>query len=103
MPAIGRLLRPDDDRGEAVGVLSYSAWQQRFGGYSGIVGRTVLVEHTPVTIVGVTPEGFFGVAPASRRAHHTGRARGPAAPEDADVLEEVGQSWLHIMGRIAIR
>ena len=63
-PAAGRLLRPADDDGrEAVAVLSYSAWQQRFGGDGGVVGRTVLVEHTPVTIVGVTPRGFFGVAP----------------------------------------
>lgn len=101
VPALGRLLRPDDDRGEAVGVLSYSAWQQRFGGDPGILGRTVLVEHTPVTIVGVTPSGFFGVAPGlapelTVPAALSARLR----PEDAAILEEVGMSWLHIMGRI---
>ena len=56
---------------------------------------------TPVTIVGVTPEGFFGVAPGLAPELTTPAALAARLrPEDADVLEEVGQSWLHIMGRI---
>jgi putative ABC transport system permease protein len=104
-PAAGRLLRPADDDGrETVGVLSYSAWQQRFGGNDGVVGRTVLVEHTPVTIVGVTPRGFFGVAPGlapELTVPVTLAAR--LRPEDAGILDEVGASWLHIMGRVKDR
>ena len=46
-------------------------------------------------------QGFFGVAPGlapelTVPAALAARLR----PEDADILEEVGQSWLHIMGRI---
>ena len=101
-PAAGRLLRPaDDDEREAVAVLSYSAWQRRFGGDGGVVGRTILVEHTPVIIVGVTPRGFFGVAPGlapelTVPVTLAERLR----PDDAGILEEVGASWLHIMGRV---
>ncbi len=100
-PAAGRLLRPSDDAGEAVAVLSYSAWQQRFGGDAGVLGRTLLVEHVPVTIVGVTPKGFFGVAPGlapelTLPVTLAERLR----PDDAGILEEVSASWLHMMGRM---
>ena len=62
-PAVGRLVAPDDDRSGAptVAVLSHSYWTQRFGGSAEAVGKTILVNNTPVTIVGVTPPGFFGV------------------------------------------
>ena len=61
-PAIGRTLRADDDVSGAapVLVLSYRAWQQRFGGDSGVVGRTVLMHESGVTyaIVGVMRQGL---------------------------------------------
>jgi predicted permease len=100
VPAAGRLLRPDDDR-DAVAVLSYDAWQRRFAGDPGAIGRTLLIEHTPVTVVGVTPAGFFGVAPGlapelTIPATLAARLR----PDDADLLENVQASWLHIMGRV---
>lgn len=100
VPAAGRLLRPDDDR-DAVAVLSHDAWQRRYSGDPGVIGRTVLVEHTPVAIVGVTPAGFFGVAPGlapeiTVPAALAARLR----PNDAGILEEVEAAWLHIMGRV---
>ena len=61
-PALGRALRPDDDvRGAApVVTLSYRAWQQRFGGDSGVVGRTMRMHENGVsyTIVGVMRQGL---------------------------------------------
>ena len=100
VPAAGRLLRPDDE-GDAVGVLSYDAWQRRFAGDYGVIGRTVIVERTPVTLVGVTPRGFFGVAPGlapelTIPAALAARLR----PDAADILENIQASWLHIMGRV---
>ena len=100
VPAAGRLFGPDDDR-DAVAVLSFDAWHRRFGGDPGVVGRTLIVEHTPVTVVGVTPRGFFGVAPGQAP-----EVTVPAAlaarlrPDDAGILEEIQASWLHIMGRV---
>jgi predicted permease len=101
-PAAGRLLQPaDDERREAVAVLSYDTWQQRFGGAGDVIGKRVMVEHTPVAIVGVTPQAFFGVAPGlapelTIPATLAARLRA----EDADILESLGASWLHIMGRV---
>ena len=61
-PVIGRALRPEDDiRGAApVVVLSYHAWQQRFGGDSTIVGKSVSMVYTgrSYRIVGVMPQGL---------------------------------------------
>ncbi len=61
-PVLGRALRADDDvRGAApVLVLSHSAWQQKFGGDTSVVGRQVTTHEEGVayTIVGVMPQGL---------------------------------------------
>src|SRR6185503_8015420 len=66
-PAAGRLLNQADvgnaaAEAQAVAVLSYSAWQRRFGGDPAAIGRSIRIEGQPFTIVGVTRPGFFGVA-----------------------------------------
>jgi predicted permease len=62
-PAAGRLLTPQDIQsaaGNPVCVISYAAWQQHFGGDPKIVGRKVLLNSHPYTVVGVTRPGFYG-------------------------------------------
>ncbi len=61
--AVGRTFLPEEDSpyGDVpVLVLSYGAWQRRFGGDPGVVGRTVQLNGQPSTIIGVTKEGFHG-------------------------------------------
>jgi len=63
MPAIGRLLAPDDDRapGEShVVVLGYTYWQTRFGADPAVLGQPLIVNGQTMTIVGVAPKGFDG-------------------------------------------
>ena len=65
-PAVGRLLLPSEGEtlnADPVIVLGYSYWKTRFGGDSSIVGRKVTVDGHPMTVVGVAPEGFYGVYP----------------------------------------
>ena len=59
-PVLGRWFsQADDTPGTAETVmLSYGYWQRRFGGDKAVLGRTVNVDSTPRTIVGVMPEGF---------------------------------------------
>jgi len=62
---LGRTLIPADDvrgGGEngAVVVISHGLWQRRFGGAVDVVGRQLVVDRIPFTIVGVTPSSFFG-------------------------------------------
>src|SRR5258708_3219159 len=62
-PFLGRLLgRADDDHPGAseAAVLTWSAWKSDFGGAPNIVGTMVRIDKHPYTIVGVTPEGFYG-------------------------------------------
>ena len=44
-------------------VLGYNYWKTHFGADAGIVGRKVSLDGHPVTIIGVAPEGFYGVYP----------------------------------------
>ena len=59
-PLLGRALGPADERPEAppVLVIGHDAWRTRFAGDPAVVGRTVRLDGTPHTIVGVMPEGF---------------------------------------------
>jgi predicted permease len=62
-PFLGRLLQRDDDvhsgASDAV-VLSWSTWKSDFGADPNIVGKKVRINKHPYTVVGVTPEGFYG-------------------------------------------
>jgi predicted permease len=42
-------------------VLSHRFWTRRFAGNPGILGRTILLNNYPFTVVGIAPPGFFGV------------------------------------------
>ncbi|HXN48653.1 MAG TPA: ABC transporter permease [Bryobacteraceae bacterium] len=62
-PFLGRLLqRADDDHPGAsqAAVLSWSAWKSDFAADPKIVGTVVRLDKHPYTIVGVTPQGFYG-------------------------------------------
>src|SRR2546425_1386296 len=61
---IGRTLTPDDDKtpgGDPVAVLSHNYWMRRFASDPTVVNRSITLTGTPMTIVGVTPPGFYGI------------------------------------------
>jgi putative ABC transport system permease protein len=59
-PALGRTFRAEEDAPgkDTVVILSHRMWQQRFGGDGGILGRSVTLSGTPVTVIGVMPASF---------------------------------------------
>ncbi len=62
-PFLGRLLnRADDDHPGAsqAAVISWPAWKSDFNGDPNVVGKAIRLNKLPYTIVGVTPEGFYG-------------------------------------------
>ena len=66
-PALGRLLRPDDEiMAPPVAVIDYGYWQRRFGGSRDVLGGTITVGARAFTIVGVTPRAFSGLQPGRR-------------------------------------
>ena len=64
-PVIGRLLgtqeQPNSSAGAATAVISWSYWQSHFNLDPHVLGRALLVNDVPTTIVGVTPPAFFGL------------------------------------------
>jgi len=60
-PLLGRTFLPEEDRigGPRLVVLSYGLWQERYGSDPDILGRTMILNEQPFTIVGVMPRGFY--------------------------------------------
>ena len=64
--SLGRAFQPAEDErpGERpVLVLSYGCWQRRFASDPGIVGKTIMLQGRPFTIIGVTAREFVGTTP----------------------------------------
>lgn len=58
-PMLGRIFTDDEEtRKEPLIVLSYGAWQRRFGGDPDIVGRKVQLDGEPYVVIGVMPNRF---------------------------------------------
>jgi putative ABC transport system permease protein len=56
---LGRTLLPEDEQPNATAaVMSAAAWQSLFGNDPSVLGRSVTLNGTPFTIVGVMPPGF---------------------------------------------
>jgi predicted permease len=66
-PAVGRVFNSkEDDRvwqGHPSVVLNHAYWQSRFAGDPNVVGKKILVNNYPMTIVGVSAAGFIGLDP----------------------------------------
>ena len=64
-PVLGRDFRPGEDLPSAprTVMLSYGAWQKRYGGRPNVLGETVTLNDAPNVIIGVLPRGFH-FAPA---------------------------------------
>lgn len=85
---------------EAEALLSDDYWRTHFHADAGVVGKTLNVDNTSVTIVGVLPQGFEGIAPEE----HIGlvlplsfeRVMHPKGP----MVDEPGAFWLTVMGRL---
>lgn len=103
-PQAGRLFSPADDQkgcGAPAVVLSHAFWQSRYGGDAGTVGQTLTLNRRPFEIIGVAPQGFFGI--------EVGGSFDVAIPLCAEPLmrgERAGTGqphvwWLDIMGRLA--
>lgn len=115
-PLHGRLLEAADDeldRPRFVAVASWSWWRQKLGGDPAAVGSTVHLNGQEVTIVGVAPENFNGLALGSspeiwlpKGLHAALRIRPSASviandpgPEIEDWVRDDRVSWLHVMVR----
>jgi predicted permease len=101
--AAGRLLQPEDDRPGAppVAVMSYPAWA-RYGLDPSLIGGSIAVNNTPVTVVGVAAPEFFG---DTLRPDPSGLwiplALEPVMRAEASLVDRLDQDWLYGIGRLA--
>ena len=109
-PALGRLLTEEDvnaSAGNPVCIISYSIWQGRFGADPAIVGRKLLLNAHPYTVIGVTEKGFYGPQlqsridmqlPVSRMGDFMGGffSTGPGGT----MWKSPGFSWLQPLARL---
>jgi predicted permease len=66
-PALGRMLQAADDSPSAApaAVLNYGYWQSEFGGSPAVLGKTIILNGVPTTIVGVAEKRFVGLTPGT--------------------------------------
>jgi putative ABC transport system permease protein len=114
-PALGRPFAPNEDQSSAapVAIISDALWHRRFGGERAVIGRTILLDGNPTTIVGVAPPAFtypekadvwtplvftpFLLDPGNRGAHWLG-AIGRVAP--GRTIEQVDREMQAIARRL---
>jgi len=65
-PALGRFYLPEETAqpgGGSVIVVSEKFWRTRYAGAEDAIGRTLMLNNHPFTIIGVAPRGFHGGLP----------------------------------------
>jgi predicted permease len=65
-PILGRNFLPEEEESADVALVTKNFWQERLGGDSNVIGRSITLDGTPHTIVGVLPNmpaRWFGANP----------------------------------------
>jgi putative ABC transport system permease protein len=98
-PALGRSFAPEEDLPgrPPVVLLSHGLWRRRFGADPKIVGRTLILDDVPTTVIGVMPPGF------QLPTHYVG-----AGMEAWTLLQldpaidrsDRGWHWISVVGRL---
>jgi len=102
-PWIGRLFSQQDDvtpGGHPVAVLSYGFWVQRFGGDPAIVGQSILLNEHPMTVIGISPPGFYGTSLSHDSDVRVTLAMTPVfKPLPFNRLDSRNHHWIDLMAR----
>jgi putative ABC transport system permease protein len=104
-PALGRGFRPDEETltGEApVVVLTHATWNGLFEADPEVLGRTVKINGTAFTVVGVAPERFTGLHPMLRPAFYVPLSMAPAllGKDGEGMLQKRDWRGLRVDGRL---
>jgi len=102
-PALGRFILPSEEEtlgANPVMVISFSYWKAHFGGDPGIIGKEVSVDGHSVTIIGVAPEGFYGVFTFGNIQGYLPLGMATIAGNPNDFMTNRGFRSLFVMGRL---
>ena len=94
-PLLGRTYLPGEDQTgkNDVAVLSYSVWQQYFGGRNNVIGEAIHLDGLPYTVIGVMPAGF-------RVRFDTPDVIYTPLQLSPDQIKSRGSFWLPAWGRL---
>jgi predicted permease len=101
-PAFGRLFTAEDDRvqgGHPYVILSHVYWMQHFGGDPGILNQTLLVNNTPLTVIGVAQKGFDGIQVGQTPNIFVPMMMKPQMTPNRNGLDDWNDAWLAILAR----
>lgn len=102
-PALGRLFTIDDDQAPGsspVVVLSYDFWKNQFGSAQDIVGRKVLVNQYPMTVVGVAAPAFHGIDVGEVPSLWIPAVMSAQAIPGFKTMLDRRTRWVQILGRL---
>jgi predicted permease len=103
-PALGRVFSPEEDdrnyKGHPVVVLSHNYWVERFHGDRSILGKKILVNNYPMTIVGVSAAGFVGVDPSRAPNIRIPIQMKPEMTPGWDSLGDRRSQWIQMFARM---
>jgi len=103
-PCLGRLFTQADDQipgAHPVAVLSYEYWQRRFGGDSSIVGDQLILNGRPMTVIGITPRGFYGTDLSEVTDIRVPMMMATVfRPFPANRLQNSGHQWMEVLARL---
>ncbi|HEV8397911.1 MAG TPA: ABC transporter permease [Vicinamibacterales bacterium] len=100
--ALGRVVDDQDDRLQsptaASAVVSWSYWTNRLHADPAVVGKAILVNSTPATIIGVAPREFFGLEVGLRPSMWLPAAMEPLLQRPSRRVD--GSLGVGILGRL---
>jgi predicted permease len=102
-PHLGRLFADTDDvqrDAHPIVVISYDFWIHRLGRPADIVGRKVLLNSHPMTVIGVAAPGFSGIDVGEAAALWVPAMMKRQATPDWDRLFDRRARWMHVFGRL---
>jgi predicted permease len=102
-PALGRVLGSGDDQTPGtspVVVLAYDFWRTQLDGASDIVGRKVLINQYPMTVVGVAAPTFRGIDVGEVPALWIPASMSAQAIPAFDGLLNRRKRWMQVLGRL---
>jgi putative ABC transport system permease protein len=93
-PALGRTFTIEELPGDGAGqvVISHGFWQRWFGGSNDVLGKTLIANGSPITVMGVMPAGF--------RFMYDTDLWLPPWPGNSDPITRRYHNWL-LVGRLA--
>ncbi|MEP6534371.1 MAG: ABC transporter permease [Bryobacteraceae bacterium] len=89
----------NSDESSPVAVISFGFWERQYGRDPAAVGKKLVIDGSPVEIIGVTPREFFGEEPGEAPDIWLPIWMQPQI-NTANMLNSRGWGWLEMMGRL---